>query len=124
MVLNKHHRPADSQSNVNIQRRTPLGNPLVMRRESERDAVVDGYREILEERATPEEIAGRYDPPLEVDEMARKVTREEREEAFARVLRRMMAGERVRLVCGCAPRRCHGDIIAARLCRMMRDIAE
>ena len=92
--------------------------------ERERDAVVDGYREILEERATASEAAGRRCPPLAVDEGAREVTRERREDAFAGVLKRMLAGEQIRLVCACAPKRCHGDIIAARLRRMMREIVD
>ncbi|EOD21478.1 hypothetical protein EMIHUDRAFT_117159 [Emiliania huxleyi CCMP1516] len=40
------------------------------------------------------------------------------------VLKRMLAGEQIRLVCACAPKRCHGDIIAARLRRMMREIVD
>ena len=124
MVVNKHHRRQRSPSDVDIQRGSPFGNPLVMRGERERDAVVDGYREILEERATASEAAGRRCPPLAVDEGAREVTRERREDAFAGVLKRMLAGEQIRLVCACAPKRCHGDIIAARLRRMMREIVD
>ena len=122
--MNKHHRRQRSPSDVDIQRGSPFGNPLVMRGERERDAVVDGYREILEERATASEAAGRRCPPLAVDESAREVTRERREDAFAGVLKRMLAGEQIRLVCACAPKRCHGDIIAARLRRMMREIVD
>ena len=122
--MNKHHRRQRSPSDVDIQRGSPFGNPLVMRGERERDAVVDGYREILEERATASEAAGRRCPPLAVDEGAREVTRERREDAFAGVLKRMLAGEQIRLVCACAPKRCHGDIIAARLRRMMREIVD
>jgi len=124
VVVNKHHRRQRSPSDVDIQRGSPFGNPLVMRGERERDAVVDGYREILEERATASEAAGRRCPPLAVDEGAREVTRERREDAFAGVLKRMLAGEQIRLVCACAPKRCHGDIIAARLRRMMREIVD
>ena len=124
MVVNKHHRRQRSPGDVDIQRGSPFGNPLVMRGERERDAVVDGYREILEERATASEAAGRRCPPLAVDESAREVTRERREDAFAGVLKRMLAGEQIRLVCACAPKRCHGDIIAARLRRMMREIVD
>ena len=64
-----------------VDRRSPLGNPFVMRRESERDEVCEQYVEHL--RARPDLV----------------------EEA--RALRGRVLG------CWCAPKRCHGDTLAA-----------
>ena len=125
MVVNKHRCRTGLAGDVDIQRGTPLGNPLLMRRgECERDAVVDGYRDVLERGETVGEVAARRSPCLEIDRRAARVTRGEREAAFAAVLERMLAGERVRLVCACVPKRCHGHVIAARLRRMQRSVLE
>ena len=38
-------------------------------------------------------------------------------------LSQMLQGKRVGLVCSCAPKACHGDVIAAKLVRMYCEIA-
>ena len=70
-----------------VGRPSPLGNPFVMRDESQRDAVVDAYARWLEARM-------REDGP-------------ERAE-----IERLAASPDGTLVCWCAPLRCHADVIS------------
>ena len=109
---------------VDIQRGSPLGNPLRPRGEKERMAVIEGYEEILEGRATAWEVAARHTPPLRVDAAAARVTPGERRAELERLLHRVLMGEALRLRCVCAPRPCHGDVIARKLRRLCYACAE
>ena len=108
---------------VHIQRGTPLGNPLGMRGEAERGIVVDGFAEILDDGRTPLEVARDYSPPLRLHPGTARVTPAQRKEMLGSVLSLMLQGKRVGLVCSCAPKPCHGDVIAAKLVRMYCEIA-
>ena len=77
-----------------VGRGSPLGNPYVLRDESERDRVCDQYQEWLDRHI----IAG---TPLIVNELMR-------------LLDLARAGD-LALVCFCAPKRCHGNTIKATL---------
>lgn len=98
-VLNKYtlSDPLPGVHREVIMRGTPLGNPFVMkdRSQAERDRVCDRYREWLEERSG-------HDGPVR------------------RELQRLLEVARrqpVELVCCCAPKRCHGDVIREFLLR-------
>ena len=102
-------------------RHSALGNPYVMGCERDRDAACTAYGRLLD--AT---LAGVHaGPGREVVEMIGRCSgfggevrgwdwagaRREMEALRARV----GAGERLRLLCHCAPRRCHGDEICRHL---------
>ena len=93
-----------------------------MRGEAERGIVVDGFAEILDDGRSPQEVARDYSPPLRLHQETARVTPEQRKEMLGRVLSQMLQGRRVGLVCSCAPRACHGDVIAAKLVRMYCEI--
>ena len=108
---------------VPLHRGTPLGNPLGMRGEAERGIVVDGFAEILDDGRTPLEVARDYSPPLRLHQETARVTPAQRKEMLGSVLSLMLQGKRVGLVCSCAPKACHGDVISAKLVRMYCEIA-
>lgn len=75
-----------------IGRPSPLGNPFYMNNEAMRDLVCDKYKDWFEKKL------------------------KDRDPAVLNELRRLHAlGKQgpVKLVCYCAPRRCHGDTIKA-----------
>ena len=91
------------------------GNPLIMRAESERDAVVDGYGDLLRGSQTAGQIA--HARRLAAPHAAcARVLLHRRLHALSRLAERVRNGETLRLRCGCKPRRCHGDVIAAWIC--------
>lgn len=74
-------------------KRTPgsvLGNPFKMKHEGDRDRVVEEYRSWLEDQMKQEGSV--------------------REEIY-RLADLAKAGNAVNLVCWCAPKRCHGDVV-------------
>ena len=86
-----------------IGRPSPLGNPYVMRGEHTRDAVCNEYERWL----------------------TRKV--HERDEVVMSELERLAAIASVRplkLVCYCAPKRCHGETIAKVISKMVGSESE
>lgn len=94
-VVNKYkHTP--TPNDVYIGRGSPYGNPYshmsnttALYRVANRDEAVDKYREyILEEREWNQELANN------LNELAYKAD-----------------GKDINLVCFCAPKRCHGDVL-------------
>lgn len=75
---------------VNIARPSVLGNPFFMRDESQREDVINKYREWL-----------RY-------QFGKRTPARAAVEALAA---RVKAGEHIALQCWCAPCACHGDVI-------------
>jgi hypothetical protein len=75
-----------------VGRPTPLGNPYVLKREEDRDAVCDAY-----ERWFSAKIEQK-DPAIV--------------EALRALYARALASGHLRLACFCAPRRCHAETIA------------
>lgn len=67
-----------------------LGNPFKMKHEGDRDRVVEAYRVWLENHMNKE------------DEVKQEIHR---------IAAKVKAGRSVNLVCWCAPKRCHGDVI-------------
>lgn len=68
---------------------SPLSNPFPLKRESERDGVIDRYRYWLEESLTEDFVR------VEIERL-KKIY--------------VDTGE-LNLVCWCFPRRCHGEVI-------------
>ena len=94
-VVNKRtHRGAAEY----IGRPSPLGNPFVIGRDGDRDAVVAKYADWLARQAAE---------PGPV------------REALVRLWRKAKAGEDIHLCCWCAPQRCHGDEVRAFLERYL-----
>ncbi|ADE14135.1 conserved hypothetical protein [Nitrosococcus halophilus Nc 4] len=85
-VLNKRH----GGQGVYIGRPSPLGNPFVIGRDGNRDEVIAKYQALLEVT-----LEGRSQARTEFNRLV-KIYRE--------------TGE-LNLVCWCAPRACHGDVI-------------
>ncbi len=82
-----------------IGRPSMLGNPFVIGKDGERESVICMYRSFLEGR-----LVG--DVNGTIAEMIRKLVAEVRE------------GHTVTLRCYCAPRPCHGDVIAEVVLRL------
>ena len=82
-----------------------LGNPFKMKHEGDRDRVVHQYHQWLEQHF-------QQDPNglvcQEVHRIANQVKR----------------GRNVNLVCWCAPKRCHGDIVKAKVEELLNSSAE
>lgn len=82
-----------------VGRPNPLGNPFKLERESDRDAVIERYEVWLKQRiAARDRTVG--------DELNRlyRIARDEGE---------------LDLVCWCAPRRCHADVIRCLLLEVL-----
>ena len=124
MLLHKHHPLPSHLIPFNIQRPSPLGNPFVMRGESERDLVVEGFGQVLGGRRTPAAVAADHNPPLLVHASSALVTPDKRQETLSKMLTHMIHGQAIGLVCACAPRRCHGEIILEKLKKMYCEIAK
>ena len=84
---------------VYVGRPSPLGNPFPLKREAERDQVVLQYRRWLSDRFLDESGAQRM----------------ELERLYA-----IAQEQPLELVCWCAPKRCHADVIAEALHAMHR----
>ena len=88
-----------------------FGNPFEMRGEGEREAVVSAYRELLRARSTAQRIAQDFRVRLS-GRYAARTSHEKRLTALGRLALRVRRGEHIRIRCACAPRACHGDVIA------------
>ena len=75
---------------VYIGRPSVLGNPFFLKKEADRSLVIEKYRQWLWEQ-----LKLRGEVFLELQRIAGLIT----------------SGHQVRLVCHCAPRACHGDIV-------------
>jgi len=84
-----------------VGRGSPLGNPFPLPSESKRDECIERYKEWLEGRIEEED-----------QEVVCELWR------LADILR--LNGE-VTLLCWCAPKRCHAEVIAALLEEMTRE---
>jgi hypothetical protein len=80
---------------VYVGRPTPLGNPFRLEREDQREEVVSRYATWLE---------------AELNKGNREVAR-----ALEELYRRLKRQGALTLLCFCAPRRCHGEVIAEHL---------
>lgn len=80
---------------------SPLANPFQMACESDRDQVIEQYRQWLWG---------------EVKKREGKVWDE-----LIRLLGLLRSGHELKLICWCAPSKCHGDVIKACLLWMLRD---
>ena len=102
-----------------------FGNPLLMHGEAQRDAVVDGYGELLRGASTPEQIARtRGLPPPHAK--STRTPPQSRLLALSWLAERARKGETLWLRCGCSPSRCHGDAIASWIstrCAQADDVA-
>jgi len=90
-------RKGQGLGGVYVGRPTPLGNPFRLEREDQREEVVARYATWLEEEL-------RQGNPA--------VTR-----ALEELYRRLKRRGALTLLCFCAPRRCHGEVIAEHLRR-------
>jgi len=99
---------------IRVDRRTPLGNPYVMRDEADRDDVCDAYRQLLGESLRGD-VGDQRVREIGIEHGFRgHVVSWNAREAAAEVgrLRRICACHDVRLDCHCAPMRCHAEEIA------------
>lgn len=96
-IANKRH----TDTGVYVGRPSPLGNPFRLRSEAEREAVIRSY-----ERWLAEQIA-RGDAAIcgELDRLYRKAVAE---------------GE-ITLLCWCAPKACHAEVIAGVLRKALEE---
>ena len=109
---------------VNIQRGTPLGNPFPMQRGDTRADVLRAFRAYLHDGASVDvgELARRQElnckpkpQPGGHAALVNEVTR------LAKLVR---DGADLTLLCGCAPRACHGDTLAATISRQAAKMRE
>ncbi|KAL1512076.1 hypothetical protein AB1Y20_005348 [Prymnesium parvum] len=106
--------PLEGVADVRVDRQTPLGNPFPMRAdgrdESLRDAVCDACEALMRAPldANVDAIAAQYG--LRVDQRFKKPGAAQALEDSLRALEaRLRAGESLRLMCWCHPKRCHAD---------------
>jgi len=93
-------RKGQGLGGVYVGRPTPLGNPFRLEREDQREEVVRRYATWLEE---------------ELRQGNREVAR-----ALEELYRRLKRQGVLTLLCFCAPRRCHAEVIAEKL-RLMAE---
>lgn len=91
VVSKRNLNPELGWSDVYVGRPSALGNPFMMKNESERSLVISQYRKWLW---------------AEINNESSKA----RAELF-KLASRVKSGEKVRVVCWCNPLPCHGDII-------------
>lgn len=103
-----------------VDRRSELGNMFVMRWESERELVVKGYKEWLLKNIELKnkgikgvvnvyEIGKKY--KLKVEEKRRVLNSFEVCEELNKIVRLIKSGKKVKLMCWCSNKSCHGDVI-------------
>lgn len=109
-VIRLAARGARTAGDVAITRGTVLGNPFIMRGEGERDEAVACYARLL--RGGDVYALGR-ESGLAIHEASARVKHSSRLHAVGALAERAAAGERLRLVCACAPRLCHGHVLKA-----------
>jgi len=86
---------AEGAVRFKVDRGSRLGNPYRIGEHGNRAAVVELYREHLEQALAEHEVG----TPNPIGE------------AFARILEAARNAERLELACWCAPKPCHGDAI-------------
>lgn len=92
-IVNKHHKPKDEGRSFYIGRPSVLGNPFSITELWSREFVIDLYEKLLKKKIAEED------------------------EATIQVLNHIgsmvvdNSGKPVKLVCWCAPQKCHGDVI-------------
>lgn len=91
VVSKRSLSPELGWSDIYVGRPSPLGNPFQMNTEAERDSVVAQYRKWLWAQIQDGSASAGYE--------------------LIAIARRVKKGEQIRLVCFCAPRKCHADII-------------
>jgi hypothetical protein len=87
-----------------------LGNFLAMADESQRPTVCHGFDDVWHGRATVDEAATKAG--IRPSGRTASATLEQRHAAAADIAARVVAGEQIRGVCHCAPRRCHLHTVA------------
>ena len=119
-------RPPPGVQDLRVDRQTACGNPFPMgadgRDERLRDAVCFAFDEFLKDPigADLDAIAAKYQ--LRVDGRFRKpAARQGLADALDAAEARLRAGESLRLMCWCFPKRCHADGIARTLRLRLRD---
>ncbi|KOO34225.1 hypothetical protein Ctob_015819 [Chrysochromulina tobinii] len=115
--------PPPGTLDLRVDRMTAFGNPFPMGADERlRDAVCDACEELLEDPIGADlgAIAAKYQ--LCVDERFSDPTaRSQLLDALGEAEARLRAGESLRLMCWCFPKRCHADGIAQLLRRRLRD---
>ena len=86
--------------------------------------MVEGFGQVLGGRRAPAAVAADHNPPLLVHASSALVTPDKRQETLSTMLTHMIHGQAIGLVCACAPRRCHGEIILEKLKKMYCEIAK
>lgn len=97
-VCNKHHGHIHDSDYIG--RGSPLGNPYPITVQHDRDMVIDMYEQHINQ------AIDRCDPKI-INELNR-------------LMDKLRTKGSLDLMCFCAPRRCHGDIIKALLLNKMK----
>ena len=105
-VVNKR----DGTGNLYIGRGSPLGNPFVMKdnTNTSRNKVIDDYEKYINV------IIRKAKPDL--SRLERSIIKE-----LNNIYARVKKGQEVRLECYCAPQRCHGDVIKNIIVRKLQE---
>lgn len=100
-VVNKHHRPFIGVNDFYIGRGSPLGNPYPIGPHAHRAVVIAQYEGWITDKIK----ANNPQVIKELNMIAGFVLR----------------GETIRLVCFCAPKPCHGDVLKKLICDAIKD---
>lgn len=118
------HAPSDVAV-LPVDRSSVFGNPFIMEEESQRDAAISAHVEWLfgRERKDLSVIAEKYGLPYQA--VVCGLSRDDIMERLELVARNLAAdGADLGLVCWCAPKRCHGDILARWLNRRVKELSD
>lgn len=101
-VANKH-MAKPGPNDIYIGRGSPLGNPHRIGEGMPRDLAIAFYKDWLDDKV-------RRQDPVVLD-------------ALGDIADRVLRGEQVRLMCFCAPKPCHGEVIKRLVCNAITDHA-
>jgi len=107
----------ETKQGYRCDRASALGNPFEMKSERDRDAVCDAFSDyldtVLRTKAPPsyvaKAIAAKYE--LQIAKAWRSPSYEQVRDAIAALRAKVQQGKAVRLLCWCAPKRCHCETV-------------
>lgn len=113
----ENHGQVEGFAKICVDRSTVLGNPFKMgadgKNELLRDKVCDAYAALLASPgANPADIGLLHGVPVDDNFSDAATSEKARTKALLALKARLVRGESLRLLCWCAPRRCHAEEIA------------
>jgi hypothetical protein len=99
IVVNKNRPKRKNFIYIPIHRPYPLGNPFIMRKDDERGAVIERYRNSFDQLYS---------------------TNKNFEKAVNEIIIYLLKGDNVALECYCVPKPCHGNVIKEKILEIIK----